>query len=260
MCACGHATPYPSPHGPVYTGPVADGAAVDRGQPARLRVVTFNIEYALRVERALAALRDDARLRDADILALQEMDAPGTAAIAKGLRASYAYVPGSIHPKYRRDVGNAILSRWPIGESAKIALPHPSRFLGQERVAVRAIVTIAGQRLRVYSLHLGSPFGTWPGQRRDQVDVVLRDAEDSPGPVLIAGDFNSHGLGERLVAKGYTWLTRDVGPSTRGLSYDHVFVKGLRVTESRSGVAREVTDASDHRPVWVDMVVEDVPE
>jgi len=85
---------------------------------------------------------------------------------------------------------------------------------------------------------------------------VLKDAEDSPDPVIIAGDFNSHGLGERLVARGYTWLTRDAGPSTRGLSYDHVFVKGLRITESQAGVAREVTDASDHRPVWVDLVAE----
>jgi endonuclease/exonuclease/phosphatase family metal-dependent hydrolase len=234
-----------------------DAPTSDRGQPARLRVVTFNIEYALRVERGLAALRDDPRLRDADVVALQEMDAPATAAVARGLGAGYAYVPGSIHPKYRRDVGNAILSRWPIGEVSKIPLPHPSRFLGQERVAVRATVAIAGRRFRVYSLHLGSPLGTWPGQRRDQVDVVLRDAEGSPDPVLVAGDFNSHGLGDRLVAKGYTWLTRDVGPTTRGLSFDHLFVKGLRIVESRSGVAREVTDASDHRPVWAEIVAED---
>jgi len=255
-CACGHAVPYPAPHGPLYTGSYAAETQPSRGAPLRLRIVTFNIEYALRVERAQAALRENERLRDADLVALQEMDAPGTAAIAKALGAGYAYVPGSIHPKYRRDVGNAIVSRWPVEQPLKIPLPHPSRFLGQVRVAVRAMVTIAGRRFRVYALHLGSPFGTWPAQRRDQIDVVLKDAEDSPDPVIIAGDFNSHGLGERLVARGYTWLTRDAGPSTRGLSYDHVFVKGLRITESQAGVAREVTDASDHRPVWVDLVAE----
>ncbi|HET9316082.1 MAG TPA: endonuclease/exonuclease/phosphatase family protein [Vicinamibacteria bacterium] len=257
-CACGHAIPYPSPHGPLYTGPATrepPGAAA-AGGPLRLRIVTFNVEYALRVERAAAALRENERLRDADLVALQEMDAPGTAAISRALGSGYAYCPGSINPKYRRDVGTAIVSPWPIEEARKLALPHPSRFLGQVRVALRAFVTVAGRRFRVYSLHLGSPFGTWPGQRRDQIDVVLKDAEQSADPVIVAGDFNSHGLGERLVARGYAWLTRDVGPSTRGLSYDHVFVKGLRLTESRAGVAREVTDASDHRPVWVELAAE----
>ena len=69
----------------------------------------------------------------------------------------------------------------------------------------------------------------------------------------MAGDFNSHGLGDRLVAAGYHWLTRDVGPTTRRFSFDHVFVRGLSFEEARAGVAREVKDASDHRPVWVDL-------
>jgi endonuclease/exonuclease/phosphatase family metal-dependent hydrolase len=242
----------------VYTGSFAagEGEAAAPAQPLRLRVVTFNIEYALRVERAQAALREHPRLRDADLVALQEMDAPGTARIAQALGARYAYCPGSVHPEYRRDVGNAIVTRWPIGQVMKIPLPHPSRFLHQERVAVRANVTVAGRRLRVYSLHLGSPFGTSPGQRRDQIEVVLRDAEDSRDPVLVAGDLNSQGLAKRLMAAGYNWLTPHVGPTTRGYSFDHVFVKGLRLTESRAGVARDVTDASDHRPVWVELVAE----
>jgi endonuclease/exonuclease/phosphatase family metal-dependent hydrolase len=258
VCACGHAIPYPSPHGPLYTSPAPRQApqAVAAGEPLRLRIVTFNIEYALRVERAQAALRENDRLRDADVVALQEMDVPGTARIASALGAGYAYCPGSINPKYRRDLGNAIVSRWPLEQASKITLPHASRVLRQVRVALRAFVTIGARRLRVYSLHLGSPFGNSPGQRRDQIDVVLRDAEDSAEPVIIAGDFNSHGIGDRLVARGYTWLTRDAGASTRGLSFDHVFVKGLRIRESRAGVAREVTDASDHRPVWVELVAE----
>lgn len=239
----------------MYTGSFAlDSAPADATDaPLKLRIVTFNVEYALRVNRAAAALRENPRLRDADIVSLQEMDAPGTAAIAKGLGAHYAYCPGSIHPKYGRDVGNAIVSRWPITQVAKVPLPHRSRLLGQARVAVRATVTVAGRPLRIYALHLGSPLGASPGQRRDQIDVVLRDAEDSPDPVVIAGDFNSHGLGERLVARGYAWPTRNVGPTTHGYSFDHVFLKGLPVAEAQAGVAREVTDASDHRPVWVEV-------
>jgi endonuclease/exonuclease/phosphatase family metal-dependent hydrolase len=257
VSACRTAVPYPAPHGPVYAGEFTlEGArrpGPDDAAP-RLRIVTFNIEYALRVDRALAALRDHERLRDSDLLALQEMDLPGTMAIARGLGLHYAYCPASLHPKHGRDVGNAIVSRWPLSDATKIPLPHRSRLLKQARVALRATVSVPGRPLRVYSVHLGSPFGASPGQRRDQIDVVLRDAETSPHPVVIAGDFNSSGLGERLVARGYAWLTRDAGPSTRGLSFDHVFTRGLRPTRVRSGVASEVKDASDHRPVWVDVV------
>jgi endonuclease/exonuclease/phosphatase family metal-dependent hydrolase len=218
-----------------------------------LRIVTFNVEYALRVDRALAALRDHPQLRGADLVALQEMDAPGTAKIAEGLGLNYVYYPASVHPKYERDVGNAILSRWPIESTFKLPLPHRSRVLGQSRLAAGAVVWVAGRRVRVYSLHLGSPLGASPGQRRDQLEVVLCDARDSPDPVVVAGDFNSKGLGERLVAAGYQWPTREVGPTTRRFSFDHVFVRGLSFQEARAGVAREVKDASDHRPVWVEL-------
>ena len=253
--ACKTAQPYPEPAGPLYTGSFAGPApAAGLGLPRPLRVVTFNIEYALRVDRAVAALRTHPRLKDVDILALQEMDAPGTEAIARGLGLNYAYCPGSVHPKYHRDVGNAILSPWPITDVVKVALPHRSRILGQSRVAVGATLDVAGRRFRVYSLHLGSPFGASPGQRRDQIDVVLREAEGSPDPVVIAGDFNSSALGKRLLAKGYAWPTQYAGASTRGLSFDHVFLRGLRVTETSAGVASDVKDASDHRPVWVEVL------
>jgi endonuclease/exonuclease/phosphatase (EEP) superfamily protein YafD len=38
-----------------------------------------------------------------------------------------------------------------------------------------------------------------------------------------------------------------VGP----FSYDHIFSRGLGTGGTEAGVAREVEDASDHRPVWV---------
>jgi endonuclease/exonuclease/phosphatase family metal-dependent hydrolase len=235
---------YPDPHGPRYSGSYA------RERAAGLKVVTFNIRFARRIDRTEELFQKADHLRGADVIALQEMDAPGTEAIANGLGLNYVYYPASVHPKYQRDVGNAILTPWPIEQTFKLPLPHRSRVLRQARLAAGAIVRVDGRRLRVYSLHLGSPLGASPGQRRDQLQVVLCDARDSPDPVIIAGDFNSKGLGERLVAEGYHWVTRDVGPTTRRFSFDHVFVRGLPFQDSRAGVAREVKDASDHRPVW----------
>jgi endonuclease/exonuclease/phosphatase (EEP) superfamily protein YafD len=78
---------------------------------------------------------------------------------------------------------------------------------------------------------------------------VLADAELSPGPTIVAGDFNSHGIGDVFLDRGYVWATRSVGKTVGLFSFDHVFLRGLpgRVT---AGVAREVDKASDHRPVW----------
>jgi endonuclease/exonuclease/phosphatase family metal-dependent hydrolase len=251
---CRTAGAYPDPEQPVYAATYGTPAPESPLRAsAALRIVTFNVEYALRVDRALAALRDHPRLRGADLLALQEMDAPGTDTIARALGLNYVYYPAATNPKTKRDVGNAILTPWPIVSTFKLPLPHRSRILRQARAAAGAIVAIGDVRVRVYSLHLGSPFGASPGQRRDQIDVVLRDAEGAGDPVVVAGDLNSSGLGARLEAAGYTWLTRGVGPTTRGFSFDHVFAKGFAWSKKDAGVARDVKDASDHRPVWVEL-------
>jgi endonuclease/exonuclease/phosphatase family metal-dependent hydrolase len=248
--ACARARIYPDPTGPAYSGSFAPDQEAGEGEPAALRIVTFNVEYALRVDRALAALREHPALAGADLVALQEMDAAGTEAVARGLRLNYAYFPASVHPKHLRDVGNAVLTPWPIVRSYKLPLPHLSRGLGQARLATVAVVRVMGREIRAYSLHLGSPLGASPGQRREQLEVVTRDAAGAGEPVVVAGDFNSASIGERMAAAGYDWITRGVGPSTKHLSYDHVFVKGLVSARTRAGVARDVREASDHRPVW----------
>jgi endonuclease/exonuclease/phosphatase family metal-dependent hydrolase len=243
---CKTATNYLDPSGPVYRGS-SDSAAPEFKD---IRVVTFNIEFGVHVDGAIAALAGHPALRGADIVALQEMDAPGVEKVAAALHMNYVYYPVSLNPKYGRDFGNALLSPWPIEDSRKILLPHASRFLKQGRAAVTARVWIAGRVVQVYCLHLISPFGGSPGSRRDQADVVLADARNVEGPVIVAGDFNTHGLGDRFEAAGFSWPTRDVGDSVRGFSFDHVFVRGLRLEGTEAGVAREVR-ASDHRPVWV---------
>ena len=248
LSACRTAQNYLDPTGPVYRAAYAG----ERQRGPILRVVTFNVEYALRVDKAIEALRDHEQLRGADLIFLQEMDAPGVDRIAQALRLNAVYYPASLHPKHLRDVGNAILTPWPLESTFKLPLPHTSRGLRQARAAVGAVVVVGALRLRAFSLHLGSPFGASPGQRRDQVDVVLSSARADPLPTIVAGDFNSSKLGNRLVADGYSWPTRKVGPTTRGQSFDHVFVKGMNASVLQTGVAQDVTEASDHRPVFVD--------
>ncbi len=245
------ATSYLDPAGPVYRG--SSHAAVEFD--GAIRVVTFNIAYARHVDRASFALRSHPDLRGADVVVLQEMDAPGVAAMAEVLGLSYVYYPVSLHPKSGRDFGNAVLSPWRIDESRKLQLPPESRRHKQARAAVRARVRIGGRAVQVYALHLGAPFSASGADRRRQAAVVLADTRSVADPVIVAGDLNSYALGAHFEWEGFAWTTKRVGGSVRGFSFDHVFVRGLPLAAARAGVARQVKDASDHRPVWADLRV-----
>jgi len=246
---CLAATNYLDPVGPVYRGSSHAALEFDHA----IRVVTFNIQFARHIDRAIEALGSHPELKSADIVVLQEMDAPGVEAIARALRMNYVYYPISVHPKSGRDFGNAVLSPWPIDESRKLLLPHTSWFLKQARGAVAARIRVEEKTVQVYGLHLGSPLATSGGDRRRQAAAILADARSIRDPVIVAGDLNSYGVGAEFEREGFAWPTKHVGGSVRGFSFDHVFVRGLPLSGSVAGVAHAVKDASDHRPVWADL-------
>ena len=97
--ACATARNYTDPTGPIFVGQASSltRAASD------LRVVTFNIAFARHVDRAADLLTRPGPLKDADVLVLQEMDAPGTESLARALGMNYAYVPAAVHPSSHRD-------------------------------------------------------------------------------------------------------------------------------------------------------------
>jgi endonuclease/exonuclease/phosphatase family metal-dependent hydrolase len=265
---CASAVNYLDPAGPLYryeassAGPTGEAAtAVPPPPAAPFRVVTFNIAYGVHVDRALEALRASVALRHPDLLALQEMDPPGVERVARELGLNAVYFPSGVHPKSGRDFGCALLSPWPLEEPRKLVLPHAARGTRLRRSAVSALVVRGAWRVRAYSVHLPSPLGVSGGSRRQQVWTILADVEAAAGaePVVVAGDFNSHGVGELFVRAGYAWHTRRVGATAHwalgGLSYDHVFTRGLTPAQDPlAGAAFGVSDnrdASDHRPVWV---------
>jgi len=245
--ACATAHNYLDIGGPRYMGQHAGGDP-PRGD---LHVVTFNIQHSRHIAEAIDILRTHAQLRDLDVLALQEMDAAGVKAIAEALRLNYVYYPASRGPEEERDMGEALLSPWPIEESWKVPLPHTTRFVRRMRAAVAARIRIDGRAVRVYSVHFGSPWGMGPGGRRDQAREVLADARASEEPVIVAGDFNSKGVSRVFEAAGFLWATRDVGRTVGPFSFDHIVTRGMtRAPGESAGVVREADGASDHRPVW----------
>jgi endonuclease/exonuclease/phosphatase family metal-dependent hydrolase len=221
-----------------------------------VRVVTFNVKFGRNVPAAVAILLSDPRLRDPDVLALQELDETGVACVARALRLNYVYYPAAIHPADRRNFGNAVLSPWPIEDDRKLILPRRHRFRGMQRIAVGATVRIRGTPVRVYSLHLETPAGLGPGGRREQARAVLADARGHER-VIVAGDFNSSVAGRDVFGPaGYLWATRGIGRTISRFSWDHVFALGFRPAGDcvAAGTVRSDFDASDHRPVWALLV------
>ena len=248
LVACAPTTNLLNPTTPRFLGSFAPAA--DSAVQREVRIVTFNIKLSRRIEGAIEVLRH-ASLQGADVLSLQEMDEVGVERIARALQLNYAYYPSSIHPIDDKYYGPALLSRWPIEQSWKVILPHEGRIRHQRRTATAAVVRVRGERILAYAVHLEPQLRISDRAREDQVRTIFQDAAEFTGPVVIAGDFNSEGIGLFLVHHGYSWLTELVGPSISFFSWDHIFVRRLSPTRSPgAGLIKDVRGASDHRPVW----------
>jgi endonuclease/exonuclease/phosphatase (EEP) superfamily protein YafD len=248
---------YQSPLGPRYAGlPASRSDIAPPANTRALRVVTYNVQWGRHVERAIHVLTTRTPLTDADIVVLQEMDAEGTQRIAEALGMGWVYYPAAVHPKRGSDLGNAILSRWPIVADAKLMLPHVGGLRHAQRTATAATVLVGPIPVRVYSTHLGTPSDIRPSKRRDQARAILADAAAYP-LAIVAGDMNSHGIGKEFVANGFSWPTEHNGFTTAFFNWDHVFLKGFVAPASLpaadwkgAGIVRDTLRTSDHDPVW----------
>ena len=257
-------TNYTDPSGPKFEGSFAREQLPFDGD---LKVVTWNIAFAEQIERAVADLRDAEELQDADILLLQEMDESGTEQIAEALGYNYVYYPASIHSRHPKNFGNAVLSRWPIVDSAKIILPHKNPSNDQIRIATRATIDVDGRQIPVYSVHTET-FWLGPEQRKDQIAAVAEEAamklsQDSDY-AIIGGDFNTitpdslTALTTRLSDAGLEWVSQDAGQTLGvgglGVALDHIFASDM--SHLSAGVFTG-SDSSDHDPVWVNLSLDE---
>lgn len=238
-------------HDPRY----ADAAPpVSPSSADTLRIVSFNIAFAQQIDSAIAAIRGTPETRNADVLLLQEMDAPGTERIARALSAGYVYYPATKHFKTRRDFGNAVVSRWPIVEDEKLLLPHPSRYSNTVRTATAATLQVGARRVRVYSAHLGTPQDVSASQRREQLQAIMVDARKYQR-VIIGGDMNSSSIGNFAIENGYQWPTRE-GPRTLRLGrWDMIFTRGVEAPPNETGTVSNAHRASDHLPIWATAIL-----
>lgn len=245
---------YDDPDGPLYTGQYAIEPAAP---PDALVVVTYNLRYGEAIDEALDAFRTVAPLPEADIILMQEMDAPGVDRLARELGYNYVYYPASV-AEDGDDFGNAILARWPIADPVKLILPGLHPISGQQRIATRAVVDVGGAPVLAYAVHTEIAT-TLPWMRDAQIDALIADIPADAARVVIGGDFNTvtaqgtAALVHRFVRAGLNHDSARLGPTftrfgLRPSATDHLFSRGLERLDA--GVLRVVV-ASDHYPVWV---------
>lgn len=254
LLSCAVTTNFLEPDAPRFRGHFA---ADTRSVPApHLKVVTFNIAAAKKIDCAIEEMLTFEELRDVDILLLQEMDETGTARIAEALHYNYIYYPIAIHRQFKQYFGNAILSKWPIQEEEKVILPHANPKDQQRRIAVAATICIENERVKVYSVHTET---IWLSQakRREQVKALVEHiaAQQTFPYIIVGGDFNTVWKKD-VQANTLLFNTNQLDLASAGvgstvspfLHLDHIYTKGLRVI-ANGKVNR--SQASDHAPVWV---------
>lgn len=237
----------------------------------RLRVVSYNIHKCIGgVDRQYQPERTAEVLRNlhADVLLLQEVDA----GVSRSQGHQQAELLGDlVGMRYRvwypnvdvrggGQYGNAILSRYPLIESANIDLTW--RFK-KKRSALHGVIRVrhddVDRTVHVYNMHLGLARFERKIQLEKFLDCHPFANVHHETPIVVGGDINDvYGkLGELLRPAGFRGIARR--PATfpawapvRPL--DAIFVRGnvdfLKLSRCESDLARK---ASDHRPLVADV-------
>ena len=228
------------------------------------RIATYNIHKGrgmdgrVRIERILRVLREV----EADIIALQEVinheerSAEEHQACYLAEQLGYFYSVGETRKHRDAVYGNVTLSRWKFDKSRHIDLSVAGR---EPRGALRTDISVGGEILHVFNVHLGTAVRERRAQAR-MIDERLLKALDVPGHRIVMGDFNdwNHGLVTKTLASEFhlTDLAAHL-PRTRGypallplVHLDHIYLDHeLRIERARFQRNRLSLMASDHLPL-----------
>ncbi len=207
-----------------------------------LKIVAYNIERGLRLDAILAQwLR--CKAKNVDIILLSEADR-GMARtrnrhvareFGEILQFSWAYgvefvelTKGNRRERWvmgenrESNIGNAILSRYPIANLVNVRLPafvdHSKQHMARigSRSALLGDIALGETDITVASAHLESDSS--PDQRAAQMEALLEAlcARDHGQPIIVGGDMNTSGLDvNRLVRSVIRAPKRVLGVSTR---------------------------------------------
>jgi endonuclease/exonuclease/phosphatase family metal-dependent hydrolase len=237
-----------APRVPTTTGPM----------PRQISVATYNVHRwtGLSGRAAPDAARAGFVISElgADVIGLQEVLCPfegedPLVRLADALGLHLAFAVTRVHR--RGQLGNAILSRWPIRGAEVLDLSY-SRI--ERRVAVAASIDdlAGGAGLNVLATHLALVDRT----RRRQVDLLLEHPQLRAGPSVLLGDMNawrrdraSRRL-ERAHDRHHNREWPASYPSVRPvLALDRVYTRGARILDIEAHQSPSARRASDHLPI-----------
>lgn len=209
----------------------------------------------LDLERIAAVIRE----QKPDLVALQEIDNKCRRSGSVDQAAELARLTG-LHGRFGKamdhdggEYGQAILSRFPIGDTQVHRLPGD----GEPRIAFEAEVKIEGKPLRMISVHLDHQQDE---RRLKQAETLVKALENHHEPMILAGDFNDAPASPALKVFAAPWSA--VAKEEPGLTcpaakpkdeIDHILLRGLGAAEPAIVLPEAV--ASDHRPVFVRIVL-----
>lgn len=249
-----------------------------------VRIMTYNIHRWEGRDRRLdlGRLAEVIQASDADVIGLNEVLHPVVlqgrtyaplAELAERLGMYYAFGPSGwldYGPAWQGPVGNALLSRYPLGDITNTLLP---KLANSKQRSLLSATMASGPMLGLtaFVTHLDHAF---EGTRLLQIQGVLRRMVQR-GPHFLVGDFNTPGFlgrNSRLllppvlrqmrragyqdafhaVGEGPAWTFPVRAPMVR---IDFLFLpcrwaRGLRSARTLTGSVTH--EASDHRPLLVE--------
>ena len=254
-------------------------SATAAGTSSVLRVATYNIHKGVRGmgpgrRLEIHNLGLGVEALDADLVFLQEVRRFNQAEARRFERTWFGWpeqeqadylAPEGYAVAYRTNAftkggehGNALLSRWPLGEEIGHHDVSDHRF--EQRGLLHVPVNWRGVVVHAIVVHLGLIHAS----RMRQVDKLARYIEKcvpADAPVIVAGDFNdwSERLDGGLVSQG---LERAQGEAGRELTYpsrmpvfalDRVYTRGLRAVGTFVPRGPAWVRMSDHLPLVVEL-------
>ena len=188
----------------------------------------------------------------ADLVGLQEVLRPlrgddPLEALAEALGLHVTFAATRVHK--RGQIGNAILSRWPIAGVSMLDLSFTRL---EKRVAVAVQLGAGPGRLDVIATHLALGDRT----RHRQVQSLLEHERLRETPTLIMGDMNAwrrcpatRALDDELRSHHNEKWPASFPSASPVLSLDRIYARGLRVLDLGVHASRAARRASDHLPV-----------
>ena len=178
-------------------------------QPPELSVLTYNLHFE---KNELEPIISVIRAAGADVVALQETHYEAVPIFAESLADLYPY---QTRVAYRETNTLSLLSRYPL-----LAV---ERWPDGETQILRAEVDFHATRVIIYNVHPTSPGNTGldASRRHEDIDLILANAAQDSGPLVLLGDFNMEEWSDDYarVAERYSDAFRALHPDDAGLTY-----------------------------------------